>query len=407
MVSPKTPVLGAVSTLAVALAASPAAAAPVRAPAPTPATTTLATGVLTGADGKPSSGVVQLTAWPVDAGADDLPVVAAATADDRGRFRVSTADMDRLRGLASESQGGRLDFIADGTTLDGHAGTWVFSRFIRPGGAATTRKVSTASAEVGAFAAPRRDAGAPPLRISAGTPADDRSRAAVVRSLALRPGTDAPSAPLVPVDECTNNENSVGKTIAWTPIGELNNAYKDTQAIFRYGKSADTEVSIASSSSGGPFEADGSVTINNEIGTTLTRKVNKYSRTLYSKFEYEELTRASGCTGVKKRIVRGTRWIGGLGSTPLTGTTKVCNPRNPLTTAYRGNDEFKRDEKSARSFSGGVKVFGAGLDVKSGYSGTVSVEYLFGGSSKKAHYLCGERGKSPSQGGRIFSGARP
>lgn len=398
MVSPKTPVLVGLTTLVVAFAAGPAEAA---------STTTLAAGVLSGPDGKPSAGVVQLTAWPVEPRPEGLPVVASAVADGRGRFRVATADMDRLRGLASESQRGRLDIIAEGTTTDGRAGSWVFSRFIRPAGGARERSAGD-TARVGAFADPQHDVDGPSLKIAATGPADARAGAAVSRSVALRPGSSGASPVLVPTQgvPCVTDD-SRSTSVQWTPIGELNNAYSDTLAIFRYGKVADTSISVASSGGGGPFELSGSVTVSNEIENQLTRKAKKYSRTLFSKFEYERIARLDLCRGTQTVTVRAVKLIGSLGSQPLSGTTRVCNPRNPRTNVYRGNDEYKRSKRRARSFAGGVKVFGVGLDASSGFSDSVSVEYLFGGSDRRAHYLCGEGGKAPTEGGRIFSGARP
>jgi hypothetical protein len=104
--------------------------------------------------------------------------------------------------------------------------------------------------------------------------------------------------------------------------------------------------------------------------------------------------------GPQSDVVRAIRWDGSFGSVKQRGTLHVC--RTGLAT-YRGGDSFTTSHEAATIFNGGAHVFGAGLDVQSGFSRFVSLQHRFGGGSRR-HFLCGPRGQPVTEAPRIFSG---
>ena len=99
--------------------------------------------------------------------------------------------------------------------------------------------------------------------------------------------------------------------------------------------------------------------------------------------------------------MRAVRWDGGWGSVKQRRTIRVC--RTGLT-PFGGDDTFTTANAAAAIFHAGVHVFGAGLDVQSGFSQYVSLHFRFGGPHRRVHYLCGERGVPITEASRIYSG---
>ena len=211
--------------------------------------TVLAGGTLSGPTGSPGAGAVRVYAWPTQVGLGAtraMPLVGSARADGLGRFSIANADRRRLRALADAD--GRLDFMAIAQTR-GYAARTFVSRVVTGG--------AGARAAVAHFGRP--------LALRATTPYDPpQARAA---------------------QGCVNY--TVGRTqkVAWAPVGELNNAYRDTVATFTYGRKADSEFSVGVKLAGGDWEAQGSMTVHTERSAEQTRsRRGPYARRLFSKF---------------------------------------------------------------------------------------------------------------------------
>ncbi len=329
----------------------------------------LAGGILRGPTGAPSAGAVRVYAWPTDVRVGSgraMPLVGSARANIRGRFWIADSDLRRLRSLADAD--GRLDFMAIGQT-PGYAARTFFSRVV-------TGRTSARAA--GGYA-----------------------RAA--RSLTLRATTAYDPPPVRAAQGCVNYTVGVTEKTAWAPVGELNNAYRDTVATFTYGRKADSEFSVGVKLGDGDWEASGSTTVHTDRGAEQSRsRRGPYARRLFSKFLFRK-ERVITCApfGPESDVVRAVRWDGGWGSVKQRRTIRVC--RTGLF-PYAGGDRFATSTQAAVIFHAGVHVFGAGLDVQSGFSQYVSVEYKFGGSRHQQHWLCGPGGAPITEAARIFSG---
>jgi hypothetical protein len=329
--------------------------------------TVLAGGTLRGPTGAPSAGAVRVYAWPTEVrpGARRvMPLVGSARADARGSFRIADADRGRLRRLADRD--GRLDFMAIGQT-PGYAARTFFSRVVTGGTRARAATTHTS------------------------------------RQLTLR--ATAPYAPAGAraAQGCVNYTVGRTETEAWAPVGEINNAYRDTVATFTYGRKADSEFSVGVKLGDGNWEAQGSTTVQTDRGAEQSRsRRGPYARRLFSKFLFRK-ERVITCApfGPESDVVRAVRWDGGWGSVKQRGTIRVC--RTGLF-PYSGGDRFATSSEAAAIFHAGVHVFGASLDVQSGFSEYVSTEFKFGGSRNKRHWLCGPRGVPITDAARIFSG---
>jgi hypothetical protein len=327
----------------------------------------LAGGTLRGPSGAPSAGAVRVYAWPTDVRPGSrraMPLVGSARADGRGRFRIADADLRRLRRLADGD--GRLDLMVIGQT-PGYAARTFFSRVVTGGTRARAATTHTA------------------------------------RQLTLRATTPYASAGARAAQGCVNY--TIGRTEkeAWAPVGEINNAYRDTVATFTYGRKADSEFSVGVKVGDGDWEAQGSTTVQNDRGAEQTRsRRGPYARRLFSKFLFRK-ERVITCApfGPESDVVRAVRWDGGWGSVKQRGTIRVC--RTGLT-PFAGDDTFSTSNAAAVIFRAGLHVFGAGIDVQSGFSQYVSIHFRFGGSRRKAHYLCGARGVPVTEASRIYSG---
>jgi hypothetical protein len=202
---------------------------------------------------------------------------------------------------------------------------------------------------------------------------------------------------------------TVGRTekVAWALVGELNNAYRDTVATFTYGRKADSEFSVGVKLAGGDWEVQGSTTVHTDRGAEQSRsRRGPYARRLYSKFLFRK-ERVITCApfGPESDVVRAVRWDGGWGSVKQRRTIRVC--RTGLYPFHHG-DGFQTSNAAAVTFRASVHVFGAGLDVQSGFSQYVSIHFRFGGPPRRVHWLCGSHGAPITEASRIFSGrARP
>ncbi len=329
----------------------------------------LASGQLTSASGKPTPGSVRVYAWPIHEGTITLPLLGTAKAGRDGRFTLRSARAAQLARLAGKK--GSVDLIVQGDT--GRAGAeTVFSSRVR----------STAGGLVASAARAGGDQPPPFLRLRAKTPA----------------GANASSGG----PPCSQyREEKLGGKQAYTVIGELNNAYGDTESSFSYGASADSEIGVAVAAKGKGWDLDGSTHIGNTTSASVgkTRK-GRYAKRFYSVFRYAKYKEIGGCLPSPRYRIRAEEWRGGLRSHKQRGTLGRCNPGYP----YEGGSTVTRTSKKAVSWSRGVSVFGVGLTVRSGFSKWVQTQYKFGGPDRRKHWVCGSHGESPFTAKRIFSG---
>jgi hypothetical protein len=320
-----------------------------------------------------------------------MPLLGTAQAGPDGRFAVSAVDDAQLLGLA-RARGGWLDLTAVGDT-PGSQAQWGFTVFVdaSPDGTArvsTPDAVST-SAETARIATAKPPI--PQIKLHA-----NRS---VPFALASQFGTcDTKYRARKPVS-----------TRSLAIVGELNNAYNDgTRGEFTYARegSASTAFGIAANLQGTTWTISGETTITNKGSATFPPATKRYSRKLRTEFEFTKYqTQASSCA-VWETEIRATSWIGGTDSRIKQAGLDACDPHQ-LFRGWEGGATFHRQDNAAVRFTRGVEAFGVNLTSQSNFSKNIMLDYKFGGSLSKQHYLCGPDGKqSPYDSGRVFSGAR-
>lgn len=357
---------------------------------PTLASMPLVTGQLTDDAGRPVSGPVTVHAWPRERGAA-MPIVASAVANDEGEFTAHITDPNALQAVAADEDGW-VDLLAVSGRA-GQTGQWVFtSRIFNVRGTLRSVSIRDAIDRGGARAA---SAGRPP-----------RIRIAVPRGRSL---TSPIAGPASVTGRCNSREverrrpQSISK---WTVIGELNNAYDDTTAVFNYGRRGHAETSIG-------------VIVEDATGLHLTGETHmsqggsirfppvkrRYARKLRTKFEYtREQIRVTPCSAWETYI-RATAWLGGTDdSVRQSGTLNKCDSKH-----VGGADQRAKADKytgHAVRWNRGVEAFGINISAKSGFSENVGMEYRFG-TARRKYYLCAPDGKkSFADAPRVFSGAR-
>jgi hypothetical protein len=347
--------------------------------APASAATVLASGTLTDAAGLPAPGTIRVYAWPHSGRAMTLPLVGTAQAGAGGEFTVVAADPGALLELA-EQRDGWLDFTATAETISGR-GEWTFTGFVTEARPGVARIASAAST--------------PRITIRA------------TRSRQLLRATAATSG-----EPCRNERQvtapTYGRSLA--VVGELNNAYDDgTRGRFTYGRehSADTEFGVAMSSDGGDTWFIGGENHIADYGSvTFPPATRRYARKLRSLFEFSHQAARNNTCAVWDHYIRATSWIGGTDSDlRQPGALNRCDARY-LGGGFEGGGKFHRTRNNAVRWTRGAAAFGVYLTSQSGFSENVRLDYTFGGSTRKNHYLCGSDGRSsPYESGRVFSGA--
>jgi hypothetical protein len=346
--------------------------------APASAATVLISGTVTDAAGMPAPGTIRVYAWPHSGRAMTLPLVGTAQAGAGGEFTVVAADQRTLLELADQRDGW-LDFTATAETISGR-GEWTFTGFVaepRPG-----------VARIASDASPPRIT----IRATRGRP---------LRAAAAHSGR-----------RCRNErqvtEPRYSRSLA--VVGELNNAYNDgTLGRFTYGRehSADTEFGVAMSSDGGDtWFIGGENHIADSGSVTFPPATRRYARKLRTLFEFSHQAARNNTCAVWDQYIRATSWIGGT-DTDLRqrGALNRCQARY-FGGGFQGGVEFHRIRNNAVRWSRGAAAFGVYLTTRSGFSENVRLDYRFGGSTRKNHYLCGADGRSsPYESGRVFSGA--
>lgn len=361
-------------------------------PATAQASAPLVTGQLTDDAGRPVSGPVVVHAWPKERGAP-MPVVASAIANDRGDFTATITDPEQLSAVAAD-EGGWVDFLAVSGT-GRHTGQWAFtSRIARAGGTLRSVQVRDAIDSGGARAA---SVGRPP-----------RIRLTLPRGRSLSSPVAGPASITGRCNDRDPERRRATSRAKWAVIGELNNAYSDTRAVFNYGRHnhAETSFGIAvSKDNEETFSIGGETHVTNGGSLTFPEVRRRYARKLRTKFEFtREQIRVTPCSAWETYI-RVTNWLGGSDdSVKQTKTLNVCDStylggelRGARAEVYSGD---------AVRWKRGVSVFGVYLTAKSGFSSNVGLEYRFG-STRNRYYLCGPGGKRGyANAPRVFSGAR-
>jgi hypothetical protein len=239
------------------------------------------------------------------------------------------------------------------------------------------------------------------------------------------PGLEA-DVPLTPVtrasasgNKCSNGATQgkpitkhIDSTRAPTPIGELNNAYKDTTASFKFTEGAETTVETLYSAKAdgrfGSFGANGSKTL-----TEKTKRARSWTHkgrtqkliTMSVRYDLNE-TRTCGIHGGKtwRTIVPKEGTQKGLGLHKQTGGLHQCNGSE----SYPGGGGFSTSstttQSRARSYGFEILGFGVTTHAQSGWSTEIETSYAFGGKPSKRHYICGTNNAPADAADRIFSG---
>ncbi|MGH8992544.1 MAG: hypothetical protein ACRDZ7_13640 [Acidimicrobiia bacterium] len=187
--------------------------------------------------------------------------------------------------------------------------------------------------------------------------------------------------------------------MAETVIGELRAPHDTVEAVFTYGKRADSEIGVATKGTHGPWSGSGSFHIANSEDTEVTQWAGSgqhllvLTRFIYDRFEYT-------CPSGRREKVVAREWMGDVQSVPTAERGCAGVPEERLGRFTPGTGFHRNKEKAVR-WEGAVGVFGASLTARSGYSRWVRGHWKFG--SAGMHLLCGDNGP-PKRAGRIFAG---
>ena len=161
-----------------------------------------------------------------------------------------------------------------------------------------------------------------------------------------------------------------------------------------------------SSLPGSPTAVFSGETVTTDGGTAVFPAARKrFSRKLRSSFEFTRYDVKRSPCAVWESEIRVTSWVGGTDSSLKQNGLDKCDTTQVR--GFEGGGEYKRDRSKAVRYDRAVEAFGINVSSQSGFSTNVQLDYAFGGSRSKAHYLCGPDGRqSPYEAGRIFAGAR-
>jgi len=321
---------------------------------------------------QPVDSEIAVYAWPVHEGTIELEQVGAAESDSAGRYEVQIQPSERIVEQVDD-QGGWVDLMV----------------YASPSGE-TQKPVAQGTISV-------------PLT-------DDAAGVKAKRDAPVRKRVDMTS-----VDPRERQSASAGcgpphssklaKEVKKTTIGELNNAYGDTNASFDYSRGASSEIGVATSTSvGGPYVSAGfthNVSNTDSAGVGLNRN-ERYGKKLLSQFEYGKYV--SAYCGSARYYWRADEWQGGLDQEGQGDTLDKCEKRSP-SAAHFPDTHFNRERSDAETYSNAVQVGGASLSARSGFSSTVRTEFAFG-KSRKQYWVCGNKNEPPTKSGRIFTGAK-
>jgi hypothetical protein len=344
----------------------------------------IAAGRLLDATGQPAAGEVQLLAWPSrhDLAVGDtihLVPVGRTRVGPRGDFTLRSGATPQLAALAA-SNGGYVNFEARalvGRSLkEAH-----LSRYLTGTSTGGYASAGRQARDVAWRAGP--DEAAAPLTLHLDPPAS----------------TQATGNDTRPMQGGCSGMKVIDSQIGETVIGELRTPPDTLKASFSYGKSADSEISVAARGASGPWTLEGSHHIANAKGAAVTQKASGgehlvvRSRFVYDKYEYF-------CPSGRREKVAPREWLGDVNAAPTAERGCKHAPDTRLG-RYGRNSLFDRDKERAVTWSGAASIFGVAVSARSGYSERVRAHWDFGQES--LHLLCGDDGP-PWQSSHIFAG---
>lgn len=343
----------------------------------------IVSGLLTDAADNPVAGGVELFAWPtgrpVEVGQtlNLLPVGHDRAAQD-GRFSIAGDLTPELAELA-RLNGGYINFVlqaaANGVIEETH-----FSRYA--GDTPITAQEAGRSRRPTDWRASPEE-GAEPVRIRLNQALDGK----------------ASQDRISPMQGGCWGTKLVERQVAHTIIGELRTPDDTLEAVFAYGKRADSEIGVAGRASGGPWAGTGSFHIANSDDTRVSQRAGSgkhllvRSRFMYERYEYS-------CPSGRRDKVIPSEWMGDVQAEP-TAARGCAGAAETRIGRFTPDTDFRRNKEKAVQWEGAVDVFGASLSARSGYSQWVEGYWKFG--SAPMHLLCGDNGP-PKRAAHIFAG---
>jgi hypothetical protein len=208
---------------------------------------------------------------------------------------------------------------------------------------------------------------------------------------------------------CPELHYPVDTAEAYAPVGELHTGY-DQSAFFEYGEQADSTVEVGISDDGKIWKVKGSFHVSNTNTTTTGHGIiypapADWGHVLLSHFRFTKYQYYLGCNpNVKWFKVKATKWlVGQKNGADVHSFDHQClsTYRDFAEPFVRGGQAHTYGQK-ARTWDGGASVFGASLDIRSGFSRWVRAEWHFGKKFNQ-YWLCGNN-KDFADASRIFAG---
>jgi hypothetical protein len=356
----------------------------------------VAQGVLRDAAGHPSRGLVALYHDNMR-DHNRLELIASATADASGSFRLALTPGASVRAAAAVNDG-YANFALVGVTPSGVSTLHFFSRQAAPNGSwlrADSERVTLAASHP-----------AP----SADYLASFRRHVAGALSQVAQPATDW-------FDYCIYDLSNTWDEA--TPIQELHTWYTDMsgKALYAHTSTADTDISVGVKLASGPWSIEGSTHIGTSSSTTTEigrTRTGHYGKVLSSSFRYQrwriETPNNFVCPwDAPPQIVEATRWNGtnygeAWDDSRFDGqcATTWSSHRNPMGKL----DTWSRIQEDFTSFGYSI---GANLGItvnmtsKSGASDKVQLSYATG-TARNTYFICGNN-EYPSFSLRVFAGS--
>jgi hypothetical protein len=345
----------------------------------------IVSGVLTDLADNPVAGSLELFAWPTGRRAEvgqtiQLVPVGHDRASRNGHFDIAGSLTPELGELA-RLNGGYVNFVlqaaAGGVIEETH-----FSRYV--GDTAFTAQEARGTKPPVDWRTSPEDA-AEPIRVRMREGGADTTASDDRPIHAMQGGCWG----------LTLAETQVHDTV----IGELRTPDDTVDALFSYGKRADSEIGVATRAANGSWSGAGSFHIANSDETAVTQRAGSgkhlliRSRFLYDRYEYF-------CpTGKRERVVP-HEWMGDVQAEPTTVRGCAGVPETRLG-RFTADTDFTRNKENAARWEAAANVFGATLEAKSGYSRWVQGYWKFGAAGM--HVLCGDDGP-PRRARHIFAG---
>jgi hypothetical protein len=347
---------------------------------------TIVSGLLADVSDNPVAGSVELFAWPtgrpVEVGqtVQPLPVGHDRAARD-GLFSIAgdlTPDLAELARL----NGGYVNFVLQ-ATAGGVFDETHFSRY------------------VGGTPIVAQEAGRRPRSTEwRDSPEDPAEPLRITLKGAADAGTTSADRSIHPMQGGCSGYRLLGTEIGYTVIGELRAPHDTLEAVFTFGKKADSEIGVAAKTERGPWKATGSFHIANSQETVVKQwALSGEHRLVTTRFMYEKYETTCAFGPWQKVVPK--EWMGDVQSRPT--EVRGCARASEGNRGYYGSGGgFSRTKEKAVRWNGAVEVFGASLTAQSGYSKYVQSSWRFGQAPD--HPLCGDNGP-PWKARHIFAGA--